>query len=40
MISKRSFLSGLAASAVAGPALAQMAPVSLAAHAKSIDAPI
>ena len=37
MISKRSFLSGLAASAVAGPALAQMAPASLADSAKPID---
>ncbi|WP_303830784.1 M24 family metallopeptidase [Asticcacaulis taihuensis] len=39
MISKRSFLSGLAASAVAGPALAQMAPASLADSAKPIDTP-
>ena len=38
MISKRSFLSGLAASAVAGPALTQTAPASLAANARPIDA--
>ncbi|WP_090647352.1 M24 family metallopeptidase [Asticcacaulis taihuensis] len=40
MISKRAFLTGLAASAVAGPALAQTqtVPASLAANAKPIDA--
>jgi Xaa-Pro dipeptidase len=38
MISKRSFLSGLAASAVAGPAVAQMVPASLATNARPIEA--
>ncbi|HTM80755.1 Xaa-Pro peptidase family protein [Asticcacaulis sp.] len=38
MISKRAFLTGLAAAGLAGPALAQKAPTSLAASAKPIDA--
>jgi Xaa-Pro dipeptidase len=38
MISKRAFLAGVAASGLAGHALAQSAPISLAANAKPIDA--
>jgi len=38
MISKRAFLTGLAASGIVGPVLAQTAPVSPAANTKPIDA--
>ncbi len=39
MISKRAFLTGLATSGLAGHALAETSPVSLATNAKPIDAP-
>lgn len=38
MISKRVFLTGLMAAGIAGPAMAETAPISLAANARPIDA--